>query len=216
MANPKDPIRVMLVDDHDMVRRGLATFLKVKPDLQLVGEASNGLEALEVCRQVRPDVILMDLVMPEMDGAKATQAIRRSWPEIQVVALTSFQEKDLIREALKAGAIGYLLKNVTVDELSAAIHAAKAGQSTLAPEAVQALLQPHQVKQPSVPDYSLTKREMEVLKLLVDGLNNREIAEQLFISRATAKAHVSHILEKMNVSNRAEAIVLALRQDIIP
>jgi NarL family two-component system response regulator LiaR len=205
----------MLVDDHDMVRRGLATFLKVKPDLQLVGEASNGREALEVCRRVRPDVILMDLVMPEMDDAKATQAIRRNWPEIQVVALTSFQEKDLIREALKAGAIGYLLKNVTVDELAAAIRAAKAGQSTLAPEAVQALLQPQQVGQPSIPDYSLTRREMEVLNLLVDGLNNREIAERLFISRSTAKAHVSHILEKLNVSNRAEAIVLALRQELV-
>jgi NarL family two-component system response regulator LiaR len=198
-----------------MVRRGLATFLKIKPDLELVGEASNGREALQVCGRVRPDVVLMDLVMPEMDGAQATQAIRRSWPDIQVIALTSFQEKDLIREALKAGAIGYLLKNVTVDELAGAIRAAKVGQSTLAPEAVQALLQPQPLNQPSIPDYSLTRREIEVLELLVEGLNNREIADRLVISRATAKAHVSHILEKLNVSNRAEAIAMALRQKLV-
>ncbi|MGD2079417.1 MAG: response regulator transcription factor, partial [Chloroflexota bacterium] len=136
-----EPIRVMLVDDHDMVRRGLAAFLQVKPDLQLVGEARDGGEALDVCRQVQPDVILMDLIMPEMDGAAATKAIRDRYPSVQVIALTSFQEKDLIRDALEAGAIGYLLKNVTVDELAAAIRAAHYGQSTLAPEAVQALLQ---------------------------------------------------------------------------
>lgn len=209
-----EPIRVMLVDDHDMVRRGLAAFLQVKPGLQLVGEARDGVEALDVCREVRPDVILMDLVMPEMDGAAATKAIRDRYPSVQVIALTSFQEKDLIREALEAGAIGYLLKNVTVDELEAAIRAAHYGQSTLAPEAVQALLQPASVESDRS-DYDLTEREMEVLELLVEGLNNREIAERLFVSRATAKAHVSHILDKMGVSNRAEAIVVALREQIV-
>jgi NarL family two-component system response regulator LiaR len=209
-----EPIRVMLVDDHDMVRRGLAAFLQVKPDLQLVGEARDGAEALEVCREVRPDVILMDLVMPEMDGAEATRNIREQFPTVQVIALTSFQEKDLIREVLEAGAIGYLLKNVTVDELTTAIKAAHFGQSTLAPEAVQALLWP-QPSEPEKPTYDLTPREMEVLELLVEGLNNREIGERLFVSRATAKAHVSHILDKMGVSNRAEAIVVALREQIV-
>jgi len=209
-----EPIRVMLVDDHDMVRRGLAAFLQVKPDLQLVGEARNGLEAIELCGEVQPDVILMDLVMPEMDGAAATKAIRDRYPSVQVIALTSFQEKNLIRDVLEAGAIGYLLKNVTVDELAAAIRAAHFGQSTLAPEAIQALLHP-QPTEPEKTNYNLTPREMEVLVLLVEGLNNREIAERLFVSRATAKAHVSHILDKMGVSNRAEAITLALREQIV-
>lgn len=209
------PIRVMLVDDHDMVRRGLAAFLQVKPDLQLVGEARNGIEAQKICGETQPDVILMDLVMPEMDGAAATRAIRQRYPEVQVLALTSFQEKDLIRDALQAGAIGYLLKNVTIDELAVAIRAAHAGQSTLAPEALQALLQMESAGSPPPTDFSLTPREMEVLALLVEGLNNREIAERLFVSRATAKAHVSHILDKMDVSNRGEAIAVALREGLI-
>jgi serine phosphatase RsbU (regulator of sigma subunit)/DNA-binding NarL/FixJ family response regulator len=136
-----NPIRVMIVDDHDMVRKGLATFLKVKADLELVGEASNGQEALHVYEQAQPDVILMDLVMPGMDGVAATRAIRERCPHIQVIALTSFKEKDLVQGALEAGAIGYLLKNVSTDELADAIRAAHAGQPTLAPEATQALIQ---------------------------------------------------------------------------
>lgn len=208
-------IRVMLVDDHDMVRRGLATFLLAKPDLELVGEAADGLEALKVCAEVEPDVILMDLLMPGMDGAETTRAIRQRWPETQVIALTSFQEKQLIRDALEAGAIGYLLKNVTVEELAAAIRSAYAGQSALAPEAIQVLLQDEVSDAEELPDYRLTNREMEVLVLLVEGLNNRQIAERLFVSRSTAKAHVSHILEKLEVSNRAEAITLALRLKLV-
>lgn len=210
-----EPIRVMLVDDHDMVRRGLAAFLQVKPDLELVGEARDGEEAVAVCRRVRPDVILMDLVMPEMDGAAATRAIKKSWPDTKVIALTSFQENALVREVLEAGAIGYLLKNVTVDELAAAVRAAHSGQTTLAPEAVQALLQTQTIEQQAAASYELTEREMEVLNLLVEGLNNREIAERLFVSRATVKAHVSHILSKMDVSNRAEAVALALRDRLV-
>ncbi len=212
---PDNTIRVMLVDDHDMVRRGLATFLMAKPDLELVGEAADGLEAVEVCAEVKPDVILMDLVMPGLDGASATRAIRQQFPEVQVIALTSFQEKQLIRDALQAGAIGYLLKNVSVEELTAAIRSAHAGQSALAPEAIQALLQDETDEADSVPDYSLTPREMEVLVLLVEGLSNRQIAERLVVSRATAKAHVSHILAKLSVSNRAAAITLALRHKLV-
>lgn len=210
-----EPIRVMLVDDHDMVRRGLATFLQVNADLELVGEARDGAEAMAVCKRVKPDVILMDLVMPEMDGAEATRAILKNWPDVKIIALTSFQEKDLIHEALRAGATGYLLKNVTVDELAAAVRSAHAGQLTLAPEAVQALLQAPVNTNPATPAHDLTDREMEVLILLVEGLNNREIAERLFVSRATAKAHVSHIFNKLGVSNRAEAITLALREKLV-
>ena len=142
-----DPIRVMIVDDHSMVRRGLATILRVRPGLQLVGEAGNGQEAVRMCQQVRPDVVLMDLVMPEMDGAAATRALRETCPEIQVIALTSFKEKELVQGALEAGAIGYLLKNISADELADAIHAAFAGRPTLAPEIAQVLLQAEKLEQ---------------------------------------------------------------------
>ncbi len=206
-------IRVMIVDDHDMVRRGLAAFLRVKPDLHLVGEARDGLEALVVCENVQPDVILMDLVMPKLTGAEATRSIRQRWPHIQIVALTSFEEKDLVREALQAGAISYLLKNVTAEELASAIRAAHSGQSTLAPEAVRALVQPPDPD--PVSTYDLTPREMQVLALLVEGLSNPQIAQRLTVSRSTAKAHVSNILSKLEVSNRAEAVAVALRGNLI-
>ncbi len=206
-------IRVMLVDDHDMVRRGLAVFLKVKPDLECVGEARDGREAVELCAQVQPDVILMDLVMPEMSGAAATREIRARWPQVQVIALTSFQEQELVREVLEAGAIGYLLKNVTADELAGAIRNAHAGRSTLAPEALQVLVQ--RAGQEPAPGSDLTAREREVLALMVQGLSNPQIAERLVVSRATAKAHVSNILSKLGVSNRAEAISVALRQRLV-
>jgi two-component system, NarL family, response regulator LiaR len=208
-------IRVLIVDDHTMVRRGLATILRIKPDLELVGEAANGREAVEVCGRVQPDVVLMDLMMPEMGGAAATHAIRQKWPQVQVIALTSFQEKELVREALQAGAIGYLLKNVSADDLAAAIREAHAGRSTLAPEAIQALIQvdaaPRAAKEDLAAAFLLTPREQEVLALMIQGLSNPDIAERLVVSRSTAKAHVSNILSKMGVTNRAEAIALALQ-----
>jgi NarL family two-component system response regulator LiaR len=208
----------MIVDDHSMVRRGLVTILKVRPDLELVGEASNGKEALDMCQEVHPDVVLMDLVMPEMGGAEATRLIREQCPNIQVIALTSFQEKELVREALQAGAISYLLKNVSAQDLAAAIREAHAGRSTLAPEAIQVLIQADRpgptLQQDVAETYGLTPREREVLALMVEGLNNPEIAERLVVSRSTAKAHVSNILSKLGVSNRAEAIALALQHNL--
>ena len=207
------PIRVMLVDDHDMVRRGLAAFLRVKPDLKLAGEARNGREALDLCDKLQPDVILMDLVMPEMDGATATRLIRERCPDIQVIALTSFQEQSLVEEALQAVAISYLLKNVSANDLADTIRAAHAGRATLAPEAVQALVQAAG-HEPAL-GHDLTPREREVLALMVEGLHNPEIAERLTVSRATAKAHVSSILSKLGAATRMEAISLALQHKLV-
>lgn len=203
----------MLVDDHGMVRRGLAAFLKTNQDLVLVGEADCGQEAITVCEQVQPDVILMDLVMPEMDGATTTRLIHQQWPTIQVIALTSFPERDLVQKALQAGAISYLLKNVTARDLADAIRAAYRGRSTLAPEAAQALIQ--SAHHEAIPGQDLTPREREVLDLMVEGLNNPEIAAKLSVSRSTARAHVSQILSKLGVSNRAEAIALAFRSGLV-
>jgi NarL family two-component system response regulator LiaR len=208
------PIRVMIVDDHGMVRRGLAAYLKNEDDLELIGEARDGHEALQVCERVRPDVILMDLLMPELGGAAATRLIRKRCPEVQVIALTSFKEKDLVRDALAAGAISYLLKDVSGDDLANAIRAAHAGQSVLAPEAVQALVQPADPATRLGQD--LTRREREVLALLATGLTNPEIAEKLVVSHSTVKVHVSHILSKLGVSNRGEAIALAIKSGLVP
>lgn len=207
-------IRVMIVDDHGMVRRGLAAYLKNEDDLELVGEARDGQEALKVCEKVRPDVVLMDLIMPELGGVAATHLIRKRWPDVQVIALTSFKDKDLVRNALEAGAISYLLKNVSGDDLAGAIRAAHAGRSILASEAVQALIQPSEPE--ARLGQSLTLREREVLALLAKGLTNPEIAEKLVISPSTAKVHVSHILSKLQVSNRGEAIALAIKYGLVP
>jgi two-component system, NarL family, response regulator LiaR len=207
------PIRVMLVDDHTMVRRGLATFLKVFDDLQLVGEADSGEAAIQLCTEVLPDVILMDMILPDMDGAASTRVIRQQFPHVQVIALTSFKTGDLVRNALQAGAIGYLLKDVSADELVEAIRAAHAGRATLSPEAAQTLVEA--ANQPR-PGLSLTERELEVLALMVDGLNNTQIAGKLIVSPSTIKSHVSNILSKLGVASRTEAVTLALRNHIIP
>ncbi len=209
-----NPIRIMLVDDHAMVRRGLATFLQVFDEFELVGEAENGMQAIQTCAQVVPDVILMDMVMPEMDGATATRAIRQQFPRIQVIALTSFKEGELIKNALEAGAIGYLLKDVSVDDLARAIRAAHAGRATLSPEAAQSLVETS--SQPPTPGLDLTEREREVLGLMIEGLNNTQIAGRLTVSPSTIKSHVSNILSKLGVASRTEAVTLALRNRIVP
>jgi NarL family two-component system response regulator LiaR len=212
MSEPS-PIKVLIVDDHAVVRSGLSAFLLAYDDLELVGEANGGAEALRICQAHRPDVVLMDLVMPEMDGAAATRAIRQACPEVQVIALTSFKEHDLVQAALKAGAIGYLLKNVSADELANAIRAAKVGRPTLAPEAAQALIQT--ATQPPALGSDMTDREREVLALMVEGLNNAEIAERLIVSRSTVKFHVSSILSKLGASSRTEAVAMALQHHMM-
>jgi NarL family two-component system response regulator LiaR len=210
---PPSPIRVMLVDDHLMVRRGLATFLKVFDDLELAGEAGSGEAAVQLCEKLQPDVILMDMVMPDMDGATATRLIRQQCPEVQVLALTSFKEEKLVQNALQAGAIGYLLKDVSADELAQAIRAAHAGRATLSPEAAQALV--HAANQPPEPGHDLTERERAVLALLVEGLNNTQIAGRLVVSPSTIKSHVSNILSKLGVASRSEAVALAVRNKLV-
>jgi two-component system, NarL family, response regulator LiaR len=211
--SPSQPIRVMLVDDHTMVRRGLATFLKVYPDLEMVGEAGSGLEAIELCAAALPDVILMDLMMPDMDGATTTRLIRQKHPKVQVIALTSYKEQEIVQSALQAGAIGYLLKDVSAEELARAIRAAHAGRATLAPEAAQALV--HAANQPPTPGQDLTERERAVLALMVEGLNNTQIAARLVVSPSTIKTHVSNILSKLGVASRSEAVALALRSGLV-
>jgi NarL family two-component system response regulator LiaR len=206
-------VRVMLVDDHNVVRSGLATFLKAYDDLVLVGEAGNGVEAVNLCHRNKPDVILMDLMMPEMDGIAATRAILDDYPDVKIIAMTSFEEEELVHGVLAAGAISYLLKNVTSDELAAAIRAASLGQSTLAPEAVRVLVQA--TRSAEQPLYDLTEREKEVLDLVVQGQSNQQIAKALVISIATVKAHVSNILSKLQVSSRAEAIAYAIKHKLV-
>ena len=213
-ATEATPIRIVIVDDHGVVRRGLAAYLRNEDDLALAGEARDGQEALQVCEEVQPDVVLMDLVMPELGGVAATRLIRKRLPEVQVIALTSFKEEDLVRDALEAGAISYLMKDVSGEDLVEAIRAAHKGRSILAPEAIQALVRSPEAR--AGPGHDLTRREREVLALLIKGLTNQEIAARLEISYSTAKTHVSHILAKLEVSNRGEAIALAIQQNIRP
>lgn len=211
--NELDPIRVLIVDDHAVVRSGLSAFLMAYDDLELVGDASNGREAIQICTQMKPDVVLMDLVMPEMDGATATKHIRETCPETQVIALTSFREDELVQGALRSGAIGYLLKNISADDLANAIRAAHQGKPTLAPEAAQVLI--HATMQPTTHGMDLTERERDVLALMVEGLNNNQIAERLVVSRSTVKFHVSSILSKLCAASRTEAVSMALQQHLL-
>jgi NarL family two-component system response regulator LiaR len=211
--NASQKIRVMLVDDHNVVRSGLATFLMAYDDLEMVGEAGNGVEAVNLCHWNKPDVILMDLIMPEMDGIAATRAILDDYPDVKIIAMTSFEEEELVQGVLAAGAISYLLKNVTSDELAAAIRAASLGKSTLSPEAAKALIQA--TRPAEQPLYDLTEREKEVLNLVVQGQSNQQIAQALVISVATVKAHVSNILSKLQVSSRAEAIAYAIKHKLV-
>jgi two-component system, NarL family, response regulator LiaR len=213
--NQTQTIKVLIIDDHAMVRRGLSTFLKVRPELELIGEGSSGEEALHLCQALQPDVVLMDLKMPGMDGVTATRIITEKHPNIRVIVLTSFQEEDLIRKALGAGAISYLLKNVSAVELTKAIQSAFAGFSTLTREAMEALARPDSAPLPDAPVANLTRRELEVLALMVEGLTNPDIAERLVVSRSTVKAHVSNILGKLNAANRSEAVSIALKHKLL-
>lgn len=209
-------IRVMIVDDHALVRSGLEAFLLVQKDLKLVAQAKNGQQAIALCAEARPDVILMDLLMPGLSGIETICQVKQQFPQVQCIALTSYKDEELVQGALKAGAIGYLLKDVSAEDLASAIRSAHAGRPALAPEAAQALLQ-LSIKGAAVPTVGadLTEREREVLSLMVEGLNNPEIAARLVISRGTVKFHVSSILSKLGAATRTEAVSLALQNGLV-
>jgi NarL family two-component system response regulator LiaR len=206
-----ESIRVLIVDDHDMLRKGIATMLYATPDLELAGEASSGSEAIEMCTRLNPDVVLMDLMMPEMDGATAIRHIHNDQPQIHIVVLSSFAEHDLIKSALEAGALGYVLKNISADQLANAVRMANQDIAPLSPEVTTQIFRPKD----SSTQFNLTNREQEVLSLVVDGFSNAEIAYRLSISQFTVKNHVSNILTKLGVGNRTEAVRIAVQNNLV-
>ncbi len=207
------PIRVVIVDDHLLVRSGLEAVLAIFDDIALVAQAETGAEAVAVCRREVPDVVLMDLVMPDMTGVEATRLILESCPGTRVVALTSFTDESLVGETLRAGAIGYLMKNVSADQLADAIRAASEGRSTLAPEAADVLVKA--VAAPREIGDTLSQREREVLRLMAEGLTNADIAARLVIGVSTVKTHVSSVIAKLGCSTRTEACALAIRRGLV-
>lgn len=207
------PIRVVLVDDQFKVHQAILAILDLLDDIQVVGQGSSGHDALLLCEQVRPDIVLMDIMMAEMDGIEATRLITQSYPQIKVLALSSFQDEAQVRAMMEAGAAGYILKTSSIDDLAHTLRATYGGKTLFSPEITQVLLRPA-AQSPSA-DYGLTPRELEVLKLMVQGLNNTEIAENLVVSLATAKFHVSSILTKLGVSSRVEAVALAVQKHLV-
>jgi NarL family two-component system response regulator LiaR len=206
-----DVIRVIIVDDHAIVRSGLANFLNALDDLVMVGETDSGTDALRLCDELHPDVVMMDLVMPGMNGIEATRALHARFPDLPILILSSFGDEESVQEALHAGAMGYLLKDTSIHDMARAIRAAHAGQPTLSPEATQALIRAHT----RTPEIDLKERELEVLALLAKGLTNPQIAEQLSLSVSTIKFYVSAILEKLNVDTRTEAAAWAFQHGIV-
>ena len=207
------PIKILLVDDHAVVRSGLSKFLLVNKDMQMIGEAADGEEALHKISLYKPDIVLMDLMMPGMDGITATREIKKKYPQVKVIALTSFAEQNMVQGALQAGAIGYLQKNVSAMELGHAIRSACEGRMTLSPEATQILV--NSVAQPQIEGEQLTERERDVLRCMVGGLNNNQISEKLVVSLGTVKFHVSNIFQKLGVDSRVEAVKLAIEQKLV-
>lgn len=211
--NPNNKIKVMIVDDHDMVRYGLKVLLQEFDDFEVVCETGDSRLILTLCAAHHPDIILMDILMPNVDGVVATRLVREKFPDIRVVALTSTDDESTISEMLRAGAISYILKTGTIDEVANAVRAAYRGKATLAPEATSVLMST--IHQPIKVGYDLSKQELRVLALLVEGLNNREIAERMVVSQSTVKAHVGNIFAKLNTNSRTKAITIAMRHQLV-
>jgi NarL family two-component system response regulator LiaR len=220
MVNQEGPgevekISLVIVDDHAIVRQGLRTYLELQPDIEVVGEASDGREALEVVRDTLPDIVLMDLVMPHVDGVEATRTITMLSPSSRVIVLTSFSEDEKVFASIKAGAQGYLMKDVLPQELVRAIRTVHRGEAQLDPEIARKLMQEFTNPQPATPKHDLTERELEVLRLIAQGKSNKDISEDLVLSEKTVKTHVSNILQKLHLTDRTQAAVYALRQKIV-
>jgi NarL family two-component system response regulator LiaR len=210
-----EKISLVIVDDHAIVRQGLRTYLEIQPDIEVVGEASDGREALEVVRDTLPDIVLMDLVMPNVDGVEATRTITLLSPSSRVIVLTSFSEDEKVFASIKAGAQGYLMKDVLPQELVRAIRTVHRGEAQLDPEIARKLMQEFTNPQPATPKHDLTERELEVLRLIAQGKSNKDISEDLVLSEKTVKTHVSNILQKLHLTDRTQAAVYALRQKIV-
>jgi two-component system, NarL family, response regulator LiaR len=209
----KNKIKVMIVDDHPLVRHGIKTVFEAYDDILLVAEAENGREAIKMCDKYRPDVVLMDMIMPVLDGTVATEQIIKNWPDVKIIALTSFNDEDLIRKSLKAGAVSYILKNISGAKLVKTIKDVYKGKLALSSQATKILLS--ELREPPDETIKLTGREKEILALIVEGLSNKQIAERLFLSNSTVQFHVSNILSKLGVSKRTEAAYIALKQKLV-
>ncbi|KKI89607.1 LuxR family transcriptional regulator [Bacillus sp. SA1-12] len=208
-------IKVVFVDDHEMVRIGVSAYLSAQPDIEVIGEADNGKKGVELCLDLRPDVILMDLVMKEMDGIEATRQIIEVWPDAKIIIVTSFLDDEKVYPALEAGATSYLLKTSKASEIAGAIRATYHGQSILEPEVTGKMMMKMRQKDSTHPHESLTAREIEILMLMAEGKTNQEIADQLFIALKTAKTHVSNILSKLEVQDRTQAVIYAFKHSLV-
>ena len=213
MKEKKQSIRILLADDHSITRNGLKTILSLYDDMVLVGEASNGIDAIKICKKTNPDIILMDLDMPIMDGVSATGIIRKECPGVKVIALTSFTDKKLVNNAIKTGVSSYIVKNISPDELIKAIRSTFLGKIILSPQAIEAIVE--EMKDPSVKKFNLTTQELNVLGFLVKGCSNKVIAQKLFISNHTVKFHVTGILNKLGAATSKEAAYIAAQQNLI-
>jgi NarL family two-component system response regulator LiaR len=211
--NTGNKIKVLIIDDHDMVRKGLTILLESFDDFEVVADIDNGQMGVTLCRKYQPDVVLMDILMPGIDGIITTRMIHENWPMIQIIALTSTADENIIHDVVQAGAISYLLKNGSIDEVADAVRSAYHRQPTFAAQAIQALISTTQ--HPNNMGYDLTKRQKEVLALMIDGLNNRQIAKYLVISNSTVKNHICSIYSKLNTTNRTQTVAMAIKHQIL-
>lgn len=208
-------IKVLFADDHEMVRIGVSSYLAAQPDIEVQGEASNGIEAVRLALELKPDIILMDLVMKEMDGIEATRQIMEKWPEAKILIVTSFLDDEKVYPALEAGASGYMLKTSRASEIAEAVRAAYKGQTVLEPEVTGKMMSKMRQKEQKHPHDELTNRELEILLLMSQGKTNQEIADELFIALKTAKVHVSNILSKLDVQDRTQAVIYAFKHSLV-